>query len=277
MDRRRSLLMIAGTVAIALGAGQYLQSGSAQSSAAMAPVPQSAPPLRIAAGTPFPPQTPVPSPVAFTPDPPPAEVQVPPPLLAEAPECPVTLDLFADEGATLSLSLIAPCRPDQGLVLRHGGIAVTYRTNAAGSLFLTLPALDARGDISLRFADGLELAASAPVPDLAGIHRFALQWMEGDAFTLDTPFPVTALGEEATVIPQYALVVTLPDPDAPLAVEAAVTARNCGMEALALAAYARNGQPILTDLFIALPECDGTDGFVVLNNPLPDMKLAATE
>ena len=55
MDRKRNLGMIAVTVALALGAGQYLQSGTAQSAASMTPIPKAdpPPPLRLAAGTPL--------------------------------------------------------------------------------------------------------------------------------------------------------------------------------------------------------------------------------
>jgi hypothetical protein len=31
------------------------------------------------------------------------------------------------------------------------------------------------------------------------------------------------------------------------------------------------------DLSLAMPDCDGEGGFVALNNPVPETKLAATE
>lgn len=284
MDRKRNLGMIVGTVAIALGAGQYLQSGSAQSAASMTPMPMadSPPPLRLAAGTPLAahePTTPEVIPVLAKADPPPAPlapVLLPDPApQAEAPACPITLDLFANDGAILSLSLTAPCRPDQGFVLRHGSIAVTYQTNASGSFFLDLPALDPEGEVSLRFADGTEAVAAAPLPDLADHHRLALQWLEGDSFTLSGDGPIVSLGVDATVLPMYAQIITLPTPDAPLTIEAPVTATTCGREAMALAVLSEGGRITLSDLSIGLPDCDAEGGFVVLNNPVPDMKLAA--
>ena len=279
MDRKRNLGMIAVTVAIALGAGQYLQSGKAQSAASITPIPKAdpPPPLRPAAGTPLAAHEPALIPVVAEPDPtpPPAALPEPAPLVAEVPACPVTLDLFAGDAATLSLSLTAPCRPNQGFVLRHVGIAITFQTNSMGSFFLDLPALDARGEVSLRFADGTETSAAVPLPDITAYRRLALQWLEGDTFTLTGDGPVTSLGEKATVLPMYAQIITLPAPDAPLAIEAPITPTSCGREAMAVAVYSEAGRITLSDLSVALPECDDEGGFVVLNNPVPDMKLAA--
>lgn len=77
MDRKRNLAMIAGTVAVALGAGQYLQSGSAESAASMTPVPsiETPPSLRQAAATPLDSHEPAPLPVALEADPPPPRLR----------------------------------------------------------------------------------------------------------------------------------------------------------------------------------------------------------
>lgn len=281
MDRKRNLGMIAVTVALALGAGQYMQSATAQSAASVMPLPKADPPplLRPAAGTPLAAHDPVVIPVAAEADPPPA----PPPAavlpepapVAKAPDCPVTLDALATEGAILSLRLTAPCRADQGFVLNHGGIAVTYQTNAEGAFVLDFPALDAAGEVSLRFADGTEIAAAAPLPDMADHHRLALQWLDGDSFTLSGEGAVTTLGANATVLPMYAQIITLSAPDAAHGIEAPVTPKTCGREMIALAVYSEAGRLTLSDLSVAMPDCDAEGGFVVLNNPVPDMKLAA--
>lgn len=154
---------------------------------------------------------------------------------------------------------------------------MTYATNATGSFFLDLPALDPKGEVSLRFHDGSEVTAASPVPDLANHHRLAVQWLDGDRFTLSGDGPITSLGAKATVLPMYAQIITLPAPDAPLAIEAPVTPDTCGREMMALAVYSNGGRLTLADLSIALPDCDAKGGFVVLNNPLPDMTLAAQE
>jgi hypothetical protein len=275
MDRKRNLAMIAATVAVALGAGQYLQSGTAESAAAMMPVPraETPPPPRLAAGTPLAGHEPRLIPAAVDPQPPAA----PPAPAVAAPACPLTLDVFPRENATLALSLTAPCRPGEGFVLRHGHLAVTYATTANGSFFLDLPALDAAGQVSLRFADGTEITAAAPVPDMAGLHRLAVQWIDGDRFTVSGDGPVVALGSDATILPMYAQIITLPAADAALSIESPVTAETCGREMMAMAVYSDAGRLTLADLSVALPDCDAEGGFVVLNNPLPDMKLAVQE
>lgn len=279
MDRVRSLALVGGMVLVALAAGQYMQSGTAESAARMAPVPagEVAPPtLRLAAGTPLSGYGLVPAAVTR------AET-TPEPVIPPSPEaivddaCPVTLDIFADADAMLSLSLTAPCRPNEGVVLRHAGLSVTYQTTANGSLFLDFPALDKDGEIVLRFTDGSEVTAAAPVPELAELRRFALQWIEGDSFNLATDAPVISLGTAATALPMYALVATLPTPDTAIAIEAPISDASCGREALGAAYFSDGGVLSIADLSVALPECDAQGGFVVLNNPIADMKLAAAE
>ncbi|NBE07422.1 hypothetical protein [Paragemmobacter ruber] len=289
MDRKRSFIMAGGTVLLALGAGQYMQSGTAQSSAAMVPVPQVAPPppLRQAAGTPLgahdpmppmaaPQVTPVALPTAASADAPAPEAGAalprPTPM---ADTCPIALDAFATADAVLSISLAAPCQPNQTVVLAHAGLAVTYQTTATGALFADIPALDPAGVLSIRFPDGQLAEVAAPVPEVASLRRLAVQWMEGDTFNLTGAGPVTTLGTLSGPVPMQARLIDLPDTTAPLAIEAEVTARTCGRELLGEVLFSEGGRVTRADLTLAMPECDGAGGFVALNNPLPDMKLAA--
>jgi hypothetical protein len=282
MDRKRSIGMAGGTVLLALGAGQYMQSGSAQSSAAMAPVPRAevAAPLRLAAGTPLSAHEPALDaqiiPAALS-DPEPAtlpEPQLTPASLAEA--CPVTLDAFAAADAILSISLTAPCRPNQTVVLSHAGLAVTYQTTATGALFADIPAMDASGALSIRFADGQLVEARAPMPEVAALRRLAVQWMQDDRFLLTGEEAPFLLGTLSGPVPMQAQVITLSsDTEAPLVIEAEVTDQTCGRELLAEVLYSEAGLVTRADLSLAMPDCDGAGGFVALNNPLPDMKLAA--
>lgn len=281
MDSKRSLVVIGATVLVALGAGQYLQMGTAQSAVAATSLPkpeQVQATLRRAAGTPLAGYAETIMPAALT-----AEAEPLAPLPAPSiqaspePDCPIGLEAFAADGAILSITLTAPCRPNQGVVLRHSSLSVTYQTTATGSLFVDLPALDQKGDVSIRFSDGTEVSTAVPVPDLAGLRRFALQWIEGDDFTLVTKAPVVSLGSAATVLPMYAVVTTLPAADTPLSIETPITATACGREALGAAFFAEGGKLRIADLSVALPDCDAEGGFVVLNNPVADMKLASTE
>lgn len=284
MDRKRSLMMAGGTVLLALGAGQYMQSGTAQSSAAMVPIPPiaTAAPLRIAAATPLAahenPSEPVITPVALVDEPPQPLSQSEPEPAPLADVCPVTLDAFAAADAMLSISLSAPCHPNQTVVLQHAGLAVTYQTTATGALFIDIPALDPAGALTLRLPDGTEVHATAPVPEVTALRRLAVQWMAGDRFTFRGDGTQISLGTLSGPVPMQAQVITLsPDPSTPPAIEAEITRETCGREMLGEVIYSADGTVTRADLSLAMPDCDGIGGFVALNNPVPDTKLAATE
>lgn len=288
MDRKRSFVMAGGTVLMALGAGQYMQSGTAQSSAAMMPVPRAevtevtiVP--RVAAATPLSGYTPSPqmqaTPVALTKAPTsPTPKKDQPETLPLSDLCPVTLDAFAAADAMLSLSLSAPCHPNQTVVVQHGGLSVTYLTTATGALFADIPALESTGALTIRMPDGAEARASAPVPELAAIRRLAVQWMVEDRFSLSGDGALVTLGTMSGPAPMLAQVITLPSAaGTPPAIEAEVTRDTCGRELLGEVLYSELGRVTRADLSIAMPDCDGMGGFVALNNPIPDMKLAATD
>lgn len=194
--------------------------------------------------------------------------------LADA--CPVTLDAFADMGAVLSFTLTAPCYPNERVVLRHGGLAVTYRTTATGSLFGDIPALDATGRIEARFDNGAAAEAVAPVEELSLMQRLAVQGMAEDGLALSGDVGIVALGDGTVPAGMVAQVATLAD-GAEVAVEAEVTDSRCGREVLGELILSDGGKATVQELSLALPDCDAGGGFVVLNNPVGNMKLAATE
>ncbi|MES2144218.1 MAG: hypothetical protein V4516_07595, partial [Pseudomonadota bacterium] len=103
-------------------------------------------------------------------------------LLQPQQNCENAMDLSVVADAIIEVSLMSPCRPGERLVLRHGPLAITTRTTAQGSVFLKIPALDAAGEVSLRFADGSVIDGTVAVPDLAKLRRFAVQWMDRDTF-----------------------------------------------------------------------------------------------
>ncbi|WP_434616642.1 hypothetical protein [Tabrizicola sp. M-4] len=285
MNRHRSLMTAGATLLIALGAGQYMASGTAQSTTAMTPVPSvsTSPALRLAAATPLGgyDHRQIPHgdlvPAAATPEQnwsQPATMQTG----SGTEGCAASLDVFTGTDATLSVTLTAPCAANQTLVLRHAGLAVTYRTTASGAFFADIPALDALGQVAVRLEDGQEISAASPVPDIATINRLVVQGMGDDRFSLQTEQPRLILGEATGPVPLLAEVATWPEGEAPpVGIEAAVTETTCGRELLGEVILSETGRITRSDLTLAMPECDGVDGFVALNNPLPDMKLAATE
>lgn len=208
--------------------------------------------------------------------------------------CAMRFEVFVEDGAMLGLTLLAPCRAGERVVLQHGGLTVAMQTLATGSLFATLPALDMAGKVEARFGDGAAVEAAAAVPELAGLRRFAVQWADADRFALNgfegaadygdaghrtaANGGVMALGDPALPSQLLAEVYTFPDPEAArVTVEAEVTDTTCGRELLGQTLYSANGAVRVSDLTLATPECDALGGFVVLNNPLPDMTLAAAE
>jgi hypothetical protein len=239
------------------------------------------------------PAAPAPAPAVSAPA---APQKAPAPVAADT--CVATLSATALPGAVLSLGLVAPCDGGARVVLRHGGLAVTAKLSAAGTLFTTLPAMAARGDVVAMFPDGTTAKASAAT-DLAGIRRFAVQWQADDAFQLQVyengaafgaPGHVSAerpagegkvdvLGDATVDLPLLAQVYTWPASPMPVEVtiEAAVTDKTCNREILGEAIGSDAGRVTATDITLAMPDCSGVGDFLVLNNLAGGTTLAAAD
>lgn len=216
--------------------------------------------------------------------------------------CSEDMALIARPGAMLDLGLLAPCRPDQRVLIRHGGLVVSAQTSAAGTVVATIPALQSPAEVTIAFADGTSVTQAAPVDDLARYDRFAVQWMADDAFQLHAygvgaadghvsaaaPREVSAtggfmisLGDPATDRPLMAEVFTWPagkpatEGSVTLDIEAAVTEATCGREILGETITAMAGRLTVRDLTIAMPGCEAIGEYVVLPNPVAPEKLAA--
>lgn len=283
MRRERMAAGALGAVALLVLAGQM---GGGREPAA-GPLVVNEAPLRVAAGTP----EAVWAAKAEAEEVAQAEV----PVLPEAPDpCAVKLEVFPEDGAMLGLTMQAPCQPDARVIVAHGGVEVAMRTMATGSLFTSIPAMEPEGRVELRFADGTVARGAAEVPELAAMRRFAVIWQGGDrlelnAFEGEADYGdaghktaqnggVMLLGDPMAAPAQMAEVYTFPDPQkARITLEAEVTAQSCGREFTGRTVYAADGAVRGDALTLSLPQCDGAGGFVVLNNPLPDMTLAAAQ
>lgn len=228
--------------------------------------------------------------------------------LAETPAatvCSEDLAVLPQPGAMLDLGLLAPCRPDQRVLIRHGGLVVTARTSPAGTLVASVPALQSPAEVTIAFADGTSVSHSLDVPDLDRFDRFAVQWMADDAFALhaftagvgygepghihaaapgqpgDAGGFVTTLGDAAAERPLMAQVFTWPAGQSALAngtglqIEAQVSLANCGREILGETLQLHAGRLTVRELTIAMPECEAAGEYVVLPNPVVAEKLAA--
>lgn len=327
MNLQRKLTLAVATGAVAFGAGHFVQKKAADRMAgdlqpvvvsSVTPVaagpndfvekattvqppvlPGEAAPI---AQAPLPAAAPVPAPVAapvLAAVEPPVAPLAPLPEPSAGPDCTMQFDLIAQPGAMIGLTLLAPCHPEQRVVLRHAGLAVTGKTSASGALFAAIPALTAAAEVEAAFASGEEATASLAVPDFQSVRRFAVQWQDADAFQLhafengagyDQPGHISAsytgklgesglltlLGDATTDLPLLAEVYTFgPDKTAEIVLEAAVTETTCGREILGETILAQDGSVDVTDLTLAMPGCDAIGDILVLKNLANDMTLAA--
>lgn len=319
MEWTRKIARVVAVFAVALGAGHLVQTMSHRNaakpaaSAALKEKPQAI--EQVAAG----PDAVMPAPAApampkvplvelappAVPRPAPAADPAPAPLVAAA-DCPVTLDLMAEPSAMVGLTLIAPCHPNERVVLQHAGLTVTAMTTATGALFTGLPALESPADVTVVFADASRAEGTVDVPDLGGLRRFGVQWQGEDTFDLhafemgaaygepgdvssqNTRDPssllpgaegfLSLLGDPAAPAPLLAEVYTWPaDPavKADVVVEALVTETSCGNEMLGQTVASVGGVARVTDLSVAMPECDAAGGYLLLKNLAPEMNIAA--
>lgn len=235
----------------------------------------------------------------------PAPATVEPEAVASA-ACDITFDLMAEPNAMIGITLIAPCQPDQRVVLRQGGLVVTGQTTATGALFTALPAFETQAIVEASFADGSKAEAEIAVPELATLRRFGVQWQGDDAFQMHSfenganygekghvsaadphrPAPgltaqggfLTLVGDSSTDNPLLAEVYTFPaDPASKpeVIVESAVTDKTCGRELLAETLTSTGGSVFITDLTLAMPECDAIGDYLVLKNLMLDLNMAA--
>lgn len=219
--------------------------------------------------------------------------------------CSTTLDLVAQPSAMIGLTLLAPCHASERVVLKHAGLAVTAKTSVTGSIFLDIPALEATSKVVVLFSNGETAEAEIALPEAAALGRFAVQWTADDAFQLhafengadygqpgdvsavtpntslgalprDTGF-LTVLGDATVDLPMMAEVYTYPTKPTKVdvIVEAAVSEATCGRELLGETLTSMGGEVFITDLTVAMPDCEAAGDILVLKNLVPEMKLAA--
>lgn len=212
-----------------------------------------------------------------------------------------TLTLIPGPAATLGVVLAAPCFPDATVTLRHDALIFAIRTDAEGRFAGTLPALTREARLEALLPGTEWVAATASVQGLDVVNRVVLLStapnMHLNAFEYGAEFGsighvradaprapdtglggyLTLLGDPLAVPPRLAQVYTAPASlsDVTLELDADVTAETCTHDLHAtmlrvLAGRAEAGGP--QALSVAMPDCDGVEGAVLL--PLPGMPIA---
>ena len=224
--------------------------------------------------------------------------------------CDITATAETEAGAMVRISVSAPCLPGERVVIHHNGMMFTKITDAQGRVEVSVPALSEMAVFIAEFGSGEGAVAMVEVPSLAFYDRVVLQWAENVSFhvharefgaeygadghvwagasrdmsaaALGEGGFLTVLGNPDAFAPRLAEVYTFPTATAAregnidLTVETEITAANCGrlIEAQALEIKAE-GELRTRDLSLNMPNCDAIGDFLVLNNLMDDLKIAA--
>lgn len=260
------------------------------------------------------PQTPAPLPmelaaldaaVAQQGDPLPAAPQEP---ALPALGCDVTATAVPAPGAMVDFHVSAPCLGNARVVVHHHGMIFAAVTDQDGELEVAVPALAEHAVFIAAFDNGEGAVATARVGDIGDYDRIALQWSGDAGFQIHArefgasygdaghvwsgaaphgddghaSGRVLRLGVADTLSPLMAEVYTFPSGQADrsgeiaLSVEAEVTRANCGRDISAQLLQRQGGDQLRTrELDLAVPGCGAVGDFLVLNNLLDDLKIAA--
>ncbi|MDK3017903.1 hypothetical protein [Pseudodonghicola flavimaris] len=222
--------------------------------------------------------------------------------------CDISATATAQPGGMVDLLVIAPCQPNARVVIHHHGMLFATATDDMGLLSLGVPALSEQAIFIAAFDDGEGAVASTRVPDLAEIDRIVLQWSGPGGFqlharefgaaydseghiwsgqdpALDATQPhgaVLRLGGDSPLNPLTAEVYSFPAATTErsgtieLSIEAEITAQNCGRDISAQLLERQGAAPLKTrELDLSVPACNAVGDFLVLNNLLDDLKIAA--
>lgn len=219
------------------------------------------------------------------------------PMAAQAPaECMTALVVTSEAAAMLEVTLFAPCEAGKTVSVSHGPLRLAAALDANGQIAMALPALAPQAEVSVSFPDGHTVTDRTDVPDFSQFSRLILQWdgaaradlnaysggaawgedghIHADSPVLASAGFVTALGGADG---QQARIFTYPagrapgDPAVQVEAEVAVSEANCGRPFEARVYTIRAEAPVgHRAMRVEMPPCDGTGGFVLLQDILPD-------
>ncbi|CUH45183.1 hypothetical protein [Ruegeria atlantica] len=296
-----------GTVACALAIGYLMQNGSpAQSDGAQAPVTVAAAnQSSVIAGL---------EGIVLTSSPPAADattdikasrsaLQPSRSAPSDQTNCALSARAKAIPGAAARLTVKAPCHGNERIEIHHSGLTVTQRTDKNGALDLTIPALSEYAIFLISVDDQTGTVATTHIPDLANYNRIALQWqgetdLQIHALEFGASYgtaghvssdpdakgagKVVHLGQQAFGDAQNIEIYSFPAGETSqagsieLTVEAEVTEANCGRDLAVQSLELRGDRRLRSrDLTLPMPDCTQAGDFLVLNNLLQDLTIAA--
>ncbi|WP_425046870.1 hypothetical protein [Primorskyibacter sp. S87] len=219
--------------------------------------------------------------------------------------CDLSATASAAPMAMVDLSVSAPCFGNQRVTVHHNGMMFTDATDKNGGLSVQIPALAERAVFIIALDSGQGAVASTLVEDLKGYRRVVLQWSGRSGFQVHarefgasygesghvwsgSPTNqggkgiLTQLGERNTLEPQLAEIYSLPVDQSTqpgsvaLSIETEVGRANCGRDIDAQSLeLMKSGRLRTRDLTMSMPDCSAIGDFLVLNNLIEDLKIAA--
>ena len=218
--------------------------------------------------------------------------------------CAVSAQATPIEQANVDLTFSAPCNSSERVTVHHSGLMFTATTDEKGQLAVQVPALVENAVYIVELASGAGAVAITDVKGLDEIDRVALQWTGNSGFEIHArefgadygqpghvwsgaddigrPSQVLRLGDAHQLAPRMVEVYSFArnsveaDGLVALSVEAEVLAINCGRDISAQILEFRGDQALRTrDLVLSMPNCNAIGDFLVLNNLVEDLKIAA--
>ncbi|MGH1411992.1 MAG: translocase [Pelagimonas sp.] len=224
--------------------------------------------------------------------------------------CDVRMEASPAAGAMVKLSLSSACHASERVTIHHQGMVFTEVMQPDGSLDLTVPALAEAAVFMASFPGGDGAMATVEVTSMPFYDRVVLQWkgdaglqlhareFDADYFTDGHVWAATSGDLSATARGEGGFLTRLGQSEAPeaqlveiysyptgatkrsgeiaLSVEAEVTGANCETRVEAQTFELIGGADLrVRDMTLEIPGCDSTGDFLVLNNLVQDLTIAA--
>jgi len=218
--------------------------------------------------------------------------------------CAISAQASPEPNANVALTFSAPCNSSERVTVHHSGLMFTATTDGEGKLDLQVPALVEHAVYIIELESGSGAVATTKVNDLDEIDRVALQWTGSSGFEIHArefgadygqgghvwsgaddigrASQVQRLGDPQQLSPRmvevYSFARSMTDTNGTVAlsIEAEVSSNNCGREISAQTLEIRGGFGLRTrDLVLSMPNCNAIGDFLVLNNLVEDLKIAA--